>query len=176
MQNIVVMTKTHLIIPLIIILMIVLLIFSCTDSISRTKDQSVYEPHIKPDSAFMSQSLAFAGEHQWVSFNLSVLRMEENNMLQNGPTYDVIIRYDGENSMLFFTDNFNNYVVTKEKPEIKSLHWDCLSMALFYLHPIPFIDTKPYQSYSRRAKKTSMAQYRISVSNQTGLWGSPTSC
>ncbi len=138
------MTKTKLIIPLIIIPMIILLMFSCIDSISRTKDQSNYEPYIKPDSAFMSKSLAFAEEHQWVSFHLSVLRLEESNMLQDGPAYDVIIKYNGENSMVFFCDNFNHFVVTKENPEIRSLHWDCLSMAWFYFYPIPFIDTKPY--------------------------------
>ena len=147
------MTKTKLIIPLILILMIIMLIFSCIDSISRTKEQSNYEPYIKPDSAFVSQSLAFAEEHQWVSFHLSVLRLEESNMLQDGPTYDVIIKYDGENSMVFFSDNFNHYVVTKENPEIKSLHWDCLSMAWFYFHPIPFIDTKPYLRQLTSCKK-----------------------
>ena len=117
--------------------------FCCTNT-NESQQAAVKEPHINPDSAFVSQSLAFAEEHQWVSFHLSVLRLEESNMLQDGPTYDVIIKYDGDNSMVFFTDNFNHYVVTKENPEIKSLHWDCLSMAWFYFHPIPFIDTAPY--------------------------------
>lgn len=118
--------------------------FCCVNNMVETQQAATPEPHINPDSAFVSQSLAFAEEHQWVSFHLSVLRLEESNMLQDGPTYDVIIKYDGDNSMVFFTDNFNHYVVTKENPEIKSLHWDCLSMAWFYFHPIPFIDTKPY--------------------------------
>ncbi len=117
--------------------------FCCTNT-NESQQVAVKEPHIKADSAFVSQSLAFAEEHKWVSFNLSVLRLEESNMLQDGPSYDVIIKYDGENSLVFFSDNFNHYVVTKENPEIKSLHWDCLSMAWFYFHPIPFIDTKPY--------------------------------
>lgn len=118
--------------------------FCCVNNIVETQQAATPEPYIKPDSAFVSQSLAFAEEHKWVSFNLSVLRLEESNMLQDGPSYDVIIKYDGENSLVFFSDNFNHYVVTKENPEIKSLHWDCLSMAWFYFHPIPFIDTKPY--------------------------------
>ena len=117
--------------------------FCCVNNMVETQQAATPEPYIKPDSAFVSQSLAFAEEHQWVSFHLSVLRLEESNMLQDGPTYDVIIKYNGENSMVFISDNFNHYIVTKENPEIKSLHWDCLSMAWFYFHPIPFIDTKP---------------------------------
>ena len=139
-----------------LILSVVLLLlaaFCCVNIVVETQQAATPEPYIKPDSAFVSQSLAFAEEHQWVSFNLCVLRLEESNMLQDGPTYDVIIKYDGENSMVFFTDNFNHYVVTKENPEIKSLHWDCLSMAWFYFHPIPFIDTKPYLRQLTSCKK-----------------------
>ena len=139
-----------------LILSVVLLLlaaFCCVNNMVETQQAATPEPHINPDSAFVSQSLAFAEEHQWVSFHLSVLRLEESNMLQDGPTYDVIIKYDGENSMVFFTDNFNHYVVTKENPEIKSLHWDCLSMAWFYFHPIPFIDTKPYLRQLTSCKK-----------------------
>ena len=139
-----------------LILSVVLLLlaaFCCVNNIVETQQAATPEPHINPDSAFVSQSLAFAEEHQWVSFNLSVLRLEESNMLQDGPTYDVIIKYDGDNSMVFFTDNFSHYVVTKENPEIKSLHWDCLSMAWFYFHPIPFIDTKPYLRQLTSCKK-----------------------
>ena len=126
--------------------------FCCTNT-NESQQAAKKEPHIKADSAFVSQSLAFACEHQWVSFTLSVLRMEESEMLQDGPSYDVIIKYDGENSLVFFSDNFNHYVVTKENPEIKSLHWDCLSMAWFYFHPIPFIDTKPYLRQLTSCKK-----------------------
>ena len=139
-----------------LILSVVLLLlaaFCCVNNMVETQRAATPEPHINPDSAFVSQSLAFAEEHQWVSFHLSVLRLEESNMLQDGPTYDVIIKYDGDNSMVFFTDNFNHYVVTKENPEIKSLHWDCLSMAWFYFHPIPFIDTKPYLRQLTSCKK-----------------------
>lgn len=139
-----------------LILSVVLLLlaaFCCVNNMVETQQAATPEPHINPDSAFVSQSLAFAEEHQWVSFHLSVLRLEESNMLQDGPTYDVIIKYDGDNSMVFFTDNFNHYVVTKENPEIKSLHWDCLSMAWFYFHPIPFIDTKPYLRQLTSCKK-----------------------
>ena len=139
-----------------LILSVVLLLlaaFCCVNNIVETQQAATPEPHINPDSAFVSQSLAFAEEHQWVSFNLSVLRLDESNLLQDGPTYDVIIKYDGENSMVFFTDNFSHYVVTKENPEIKSLHWDCLSMAWFYFHPIPFIDTKPYLRQLTSCKK-----------------------
>ena len=139
-----------------LILSVVLLLlaaFCCVNNMVETQQAATPEPHINPDSAFVSQSLAFAEEHQWVSSHLSVLRLEESNMLQDGPTYDVIIKYDGENSMVFFTDNFNHYVVTKENPEIKSLHWDCLSMAWFYFHPIPFIDTKPYLRQLTSCKK-----------------------
>lgn len=139
-----------------LILSVVLLLlaaFCCVNNMVETQQAATPEPHINPDSAFVSQSLAFAEEHQWVSFHLSVLRLEESNMLLDGPTYDVIIKYDGENSMVFFTDNFNHYVVTKENPEIKSLHWDCLSMAWFYFHPIPFIDTKPYLRQLTSCKK-----------------------
>ena len=139
-----------------LILSVVLLLlaaFCCVNNIVETQQAATPEPYIKPDSAFVSQSLAFAEEHQWVSFNLSVLRLDESNLLQDGPTYDVIIKYDGENSMVFFTDNFNHYVVTKENPEIQSLHWDCLSMAWFYFHPIPFIDTKPYLRQLTSCKK-----------------------
>ena len=127
--------------------------FCCVNNMVETQQAATPEPYINPDSAFVSQSLAFAEEHQWVSFHLSVLRLEESNMLQDGPTYDVIIKYDGDNSMVFFTDNFNHYIVTKENPEIKSLHWDCLSMAWFYFHPIPFIDTKPYLKQLKSCKK-----------------------
>ena len=127
--------------------------FCCVNNMVETQQAATPEPYIKPDSAFVSQSLAFACEHQWVSFTLSVLRMEESEMLQDGPSYDVIIKYDGENSLVFFSDNFNHYVVTKENPEIKSLHWDCLSMAWFYFHPIPFIDTKPYLRQLTSCKK-----------------------
>ena len=139
-----------------LILSVVLLLlaaFCCVNNVVETQQAATPEPYIKPDSAFVSQSLAFTGEHQWVSFHLSVLRLDEFNLLQDGPTYDVIIKYDGENSMVFFTDNFNHYVVTKENPEIKSLHWDCLSMAWFYFHPIPFIDTKPYLRQLTSCKK-----------------------
>lgn len=139
-----------------LILSVVLLLlaaFCCINNMAETQQAATAEPYIKPDSAFVSQSLAFTEEHQWVSFNLSVLRLDESNLLQDGPTYDVIIKYDGENSMVFFTDNFNHYVVTKENPEIKSLHWDCLSMAWFYFHPIPFIDTKPYLRQLTSCKK-----------------------
>ena len=125
----------------------------CCVNINKSQRAAEKEPGIKADSAFISQSLAFAEEHQWVSFHLSVLRLEESNMLQDGPTYDVIIKYDGDNSMVFFTDNFNHYVVTKENPEIKSLHWDYLSMAWFYFHPITFIDTKPYLRQLTSCKK-----------------------
>lgn len=133
--------------------LLLLAAFCCVNNIVETQQAATPEPYIKPDSAFVSQSLAFAEEHQWVSFNLCVLRLEESNMLQDGPTYDVIIKYDGDNSMVFFTDNFSHYVVTKENPEIKSLHWDCLSMAWFYFHPIPFIDTKPYLRQLTSCKK-----------------------
>ncbi len=133
--------------------LLLLAAFCCVNNMVETQQAATPEPHIKPDSAFVSQSLAFAEEHQWVSFHLSVLRLEESNMLQDGPTYDVIIKYDGDNSMVFFTDNFNHYVVTKENPEIKSLHWDCLSMAWFYFHPIPFINTKPYLRQLTSCKK-----------------------
>lgn len=139
-----------------LILSVVLLLlaaFCCVNNMVETQQAATPEPHINPDSAFVSQSLAFAEEHQWVSFHLSVLRLEESNMLQDDPTYDVIIKYDGDNSMVFFTDNFNHYVVTKKNPEIKSLHWDCLSMAWFYFHPIPFIDTKPYLRQLTSCKK-----------------------
>lgn len=139
-----------------LILSVVLLLlaaFCCVNNMVETQQAATPEPYIEPDSAFVSQSLAFAEEHKWVSFHLSVLRLEESNMLQDGPTYDVIIKYDGENSMVFFTDNFNHYIVTKENPEIKSLHWDCLSMAWFYFHPIPFIDTKPYLRQLTSCKK-----------------------
>ena len=127
--------------------------FCCVNNMVETQQAATPEPYINPDSAFVSQSLAFAEEHQWVSFHLSVLRLEESNMLQDGPTYDVIIKYNGENSMVFISDNFNHYIVTKENPEIKSLHWDCLSMAWFYFHPIPFIDTKPYLRQLTSCKK-----------------------
>lgn len=133
--------------------LLLLAAFCCVNNMVETQQAATPEPYINPDSAFVSQSLAFAEEHQWVSFHLSVLRLEESNMLQDGPTYDVIIKYDGENSMVFFSDNFNHYVVTKENPEIKSLHWDCLSMAWFYFHPIPFIDTKPYLRQLTSCKK-----------------------
>lgn len=139
-----------------LILSVVLLLlaaFCCVNNMAETQQAATAEPYIKPDSAFVSQSLAFAGEHQWASFHLSVLRLDESNMLQDGPTYDVIIKYDGDSSMVFFTDNFNHYVVTKENPEIQSLHWDCLSMAWFYFHPIPFIDTKPYLRQLTSCKK-----------------------
>jgi hypothetical protein len=36
----------------------------------ETQQAATPEPHINPDSAFVSQSLAFAEEHQWVSFTL----------------------------------------------------------------------------------------------------------
>ena len=127
--------------------------FCCVNNMAETQQAATAEHYIKPDSAFVSQSLAFTEEHQWVSFHLSVLRLDESNMLQDGPTYDVIIKYDGDNSMVFFTDNFSHYVVTKENPEIKSLHWDCLSMAWFYFHPIPFINTKPYLRQLTSCKK-----------------------
>ena len=127
--------------------------FCCVNNIVETQQAATPEPHINPDSAFVSQSLAFTEEHQWVSFHLSVLRLDESNMLQDGPTYDVIIKYDGDSSMVFFSDNFSHYVVTKENPEIKSLHRDCLSMAWFYFHPIPFIDTKPYLRQLTSCKK-----------------------
>ena len=139
-----------------LILSVVLLLlaaFCCVNNMAETQQAATAEHYIKPDSAFVSQSLAFTEEHQWVSFHLSVLRLDESNMLQDGPTYDVIIKYNGENSMVFFTDNFNHYVVTKENPEIKSLHWDCLSMAWFYFHPIPYIDTKPYLRQLTSCKK-----------------------
>jgi len=117
--------------------------FCCTNT-NESQQAAVKEPYIKADSAFASQSLAFAYEHQWVSFNLSVLRMEESEMLQSGPMYDVVIKYDGEDSFVFFSDNNRHSLVTKDHPQIDGFDWDCLQMAWFYFHPIPFIDTKPY--------------------------------
>lgn len=116
----------------------------CCVNINKSQQAAKKEPHIKADSAFVSQSLAFAEEHKWVSFNLSVLRMEESEMLQSGPMYDVVIKYDGEDSFVFFSDNNRHSLVTKDHPPIDSFDWDCLQMAWFYFHPIPFIDTKPY--------------------------------
>ncbi len=45
--------------------------FCCVNNIVETQQAATPEPYIKPDSAFVSQSLAFAEEHQWVSFHLS---------------------------------------------------------------------------------------------------------
>ena len=44
--------------------------FCCVNNIVETQQAATPEPYIKPDSAFVSQSLAFAEEHQWVSFTL----------------------------------------------------------------------------------------------------------
>lgn len=44
--------------------------FCCVNNIVETQQAATAEPYIKPDSAFVSQSLAFAEEHQWVSFTL----------------------------------------------------------------------------------------------------------
>lgn len=116
----------------------------CCVNIKKTQQAAVKEHSIKADSAFASQSRTFAREHKWVSFNLSVLRLEESNMLQDGPSYDVIVKYDGEDSFVFFNDNNRHFLVTKDNPEINSFDWDFLKMAWFYFHPIPYMDTKPY--------------------------------
>lgn len=47
--------------------------FCCTNT-NESQQVAVKEPHIKADSAFVSQSLAFAEEHKWVSFTLSRAR------------------------------------------------------------------------------------------------------
>lgn len=76
--------------------------------------------------------------------NHSVLRMEESEMLQSGPMYNVVIKYDGEDSFVFFSDNNRPSLVTKDHPQIDGFDWDSLQMAWFYFHPITFIDTEPY--------------------------------
>ncbi|MBQ2188570.1 MAG: hypothetical protein II401_08470 [Bacteroidales bacterium] len=44
--------------------------FCCVNNIVETQQAATAEPYIKPDSAFVSQSQAFAEEHKWVSFTL----------------------------------------------------------------------------------------------------------
>ena len=72
---------------LILTVFLLLAAFCCVNNMVETQQAATPEPYIKPDSAFVSQSLAFAEEHQWVSFHLSVLRLEKSNMLQDGQTF-----------------------------------------------------------------------------------------
>ncbi len=61
------MKRLKLLIPTVFLL---LAAFCCVNNIVETQRAATPEPYIKPDSAFVSQSLAFAEEHKWVSFTL----------------------------------------------------------------------------------------------------------
>ena len=60
------MKHLKLIIPSAFLLLVAL---GCTNT-NESQQAAVKEPYIKPDSAFVSQSQAFAEEHKWVSFTL----------------------------------------------------------------------------------------------------------
>lgn len=60
------MKHFKLIIPSAFLLLVAL---GCTNT-NESQQAATAEPYIKPDSAFVSQSQAFAEEHKWVSFTL----------------------------------------------------------------------------------------------------------
>ena len=127
--------------------------FMCSQHDAKTQRAAMEEPYIRPDSAFVSQSLSFANERQWVSFQLSIMPMDDDNMFGLGMDYNVIIKYDNENSFVYVDDKFKRYMVTKDNPEISIYDMDRLGMIWYYFHPISFIDTKPYLKLLKSCRK-----------------------
>ena len=127
--------------------------FMCRQYNAKTQRAAMEEPYIRPDSAFVSQSQSFANERQWVSFQLSIMPMDDDNMFGFGMDYNVVIKYDGDSSFIYIDDMFNRRVVTKGNADMSYYDIDRLGMIWYYFHPIPFIDTKPYLRLLKSCRK-----------------------
>lgn len=104
-------------------------------------------------------------------------------MLQSGPSYDVIIKYDGDNSLIFIKEGADCILVTKESDNTWYVVLHYFRKAWYLLYPISFVDkdymlgqfescrqiTEGGQSLMRYDMKYGCDETSLFIDNETNM-------